>query len=141
MGFDRQEKVVIRKEGDHNHEEHIVKDANQENKQIVSKVVQLDWLFFGLLEALIGFRILLKLIAANPNNWFTGFVYQLSDVFLWPFQNIVSNPTIQNSVIEITSLIAILVYAFIGWAIVRLIWLLFYRRPTSRVTIYDQEEV
>jgi len=141
MGFDRQEKVVIRKEGDPTHEEHIVKDANQENKQIVSKVVQLVWLFFGLLEALIGFRILLKLIAANPNNWFTSFVYQLSDVFLWPFQNIVSNPTIQNSIIEITSLIAILVYAFIGWAIVRLIWLLFYRRPTSRVTIYDQEEV
>ena len=84
---------------------------------------------------------MLKLIAANPNSWFTSFVYQLSDVFVWPFQNIVANPTFLNSVIEITSMIAILVYAFIAWALVRLIWLVFYRRSTSRVTTYDRDEL
>lgn len=141
MSPDHHKKVVVQEEGNRVREKRIVEDADLENRQIVSKVGQLVWLFFGLLEALIGFRIILKLIAANPNNWFTNFVYQLSNVFLWPFQNIVSNPSFQNSVIEITSMIAILVYAFIAWALVRIIWLVFYRRSTSRVTTYEKEEI
>jgi hypothetical protein len=141
MTPDCHERVVVRQEGDRVYEEHVVEDSNLENRQMVSKIAQLVWLLFGLLEALIGFRIVLKLIAANPNSWFTSFVYQLTNIFLWPFQNIVTNPSFQNSVIEITSMIAILVYAFIAWAIVRLIWLVFYRRSTSRVTTYDREEV
>jgi len=141
MSPDRHEKVVVRQEGDRVKEKRIVEDPDLENRQMVSKVAQLVWLFFGILEALIGFRIMLKLIAANPNSWFTSFVYQLTTMFLWPFQNIVTNPSFQNSVIEITSMIAILVYAFIAWAIVRLIWLVFYHRSTNRVTTYDREEV
>jgi uncharacterized protein YggT (Ycf19 family) len=145
MGLNRDEvsrhkQVVVRREGDHIHEEQIVQDANLENRQLVYKLTQLVWLFFGFLEALIGFRIILKLIAANPSNWFTAFVYQLSDIFLWPFQNILVNPSFQSFVLEISSFIAMLVYAFVGWAIVRLIWLLFYRRATSRVTTYDRDE-
>jgi len=141
MSPDRHEEVVVRQEGDRVKEKRIVEDPDLENRQMVSKVAQLVWLFFGILEALIGFRIMLKLIAANPNSWFTSFVYQLTTMFLWPFQNIVTNPSFQNSVIEITSMIAILVYAFIAWAIVRLIWLVFYHRSTNRVTTYDREEV
>jgi len=141
MTPDRHERVVVRQEGNRVQEKRVVEDPNVENRQMVSKVAQLVWLLFGILEALIGFRIVLKLIAANPNSWFTSFVYQLTNIFLWPFQNIVTNPSIQNSVIEITSMIAILVYALISWAIVRLIWLIFYHRSTSQVTTYDREEV
>jgi uncharacterized protein YggT (Ycf19 family) len=79
------------------------------------------------------------LIGANPANTFTAFVYQLSELFLWPFRNIVANPAFQNYVLEITSIIAMIVYPLIGWAIVRLIWVLFYRAPTSEVTTYHRE--
>lgn len=141
MSVDRHEKVVVQQDGDHVHEQRVVEDVNLENRQMVAKVVQLVWLLFGTLEALVTIRIMLKLIAANPNNWFTSFVYQLTDVFLWPFQNIVANPSFQNSVIELTSLIAILVYAMVAWALARLIWLVFYRRPTSSMTTYYRDEV
>ena len=141
MSVDRNEKVVVHQNGDHVHEKRVVEDVNLENRQMVAKTVQLVWLGFGILEALIGIRIMLKLIAANPNSWFASFVYQLTDIFLWPFQSIVTNPSFQNSVIELTSLIAILVYALIGWAIARLIWLLFYRRATTSVTSYHRDEV
>ena len=137
----RHERVVVRQEGDHVHEEHVVVDSNLENRQIAFKVTQLIWLLFGLLEALIGFRIFLRLIAANPGNWFTAFVYQLTDIFLWPFQSIVANPSFQGFVLEITSFIAMLVYAVAGWALVRLSWLLLYHRATSRVTTIDRDEV
>jgi len=135
----RRKRVVVHQDGDHVHEEQVVQNVNLEYREAIYKVVQFVWLLFGGLEALIGIRIILMLISANPANWFTAFVYQLSQVFLWPFQNIVANPAFQNHVLEITSFIAILVYALIGWAIVRLVWVLFYRAPTSQVTTYDRE--
>jgi hypothetical protein len=137
----RFKRVVVRQEGDHVHEEHIVHDANLENRQFVYKFTQLIWLLFGLLEALIGFRIVLKLIGANPGNWFTTFVYQLTDIFLWPFQTIIANPAFGGLVLEISSFIAMLVYALISWAIVHVSWLLLYNRASSRVTTYDRHEM
>jgi len=137
----RHKRVVVRQEGDHVHEEHVVVDSNLENRQIVYKLTQLIWLLFGILEALIGFRIILKLIAANPGSWFTVFVYQLTDIFLWPFQNIIANPSFQGFVLEISSFIAMLVYALVAWALVRLSWLLLYHRASSRVTTYDRDEI
>jgi uncharacterized protein YggT (Ycf19 family) len=136
----RHEHVVVRQDGDHVHEEHIVRDVTLENKQIAFKITQFIWLVFGVLEALIGLRIFLRLIAASPANWFTAFLYQLTDIFLWPFQGITANPAVQGFVLEISSFIAMLVYALIAWALVRLSWLLLYNRASSRVTTYDRDE-
>lgn len=137
--IDRRKRVVVHQSGDHIHEEHVVHNANLEYREALYKVSQFIWLLFGGLEALIGIRVILLLIGANPANTFTAFVYQLSELFLWPFRNIVANPTFQNYVLEITSIIAMIVYPLIGWAIVRLIWVLFYRVPTSEVTTYHRE--
>lgn len=137
----RYKRVVVRQDGDHVHEEHIVEDVNLEYRQTIYKITQFIWLLFGILEAMIGFRIALKLIGANPANWFTAFVYQLTDIFLWPFQSIIANPSVQGLVLEISSFIAMLVYALVGWVVVRLIWLVFYHRDTRHVTTYDRDEV
>jgi len=137
--IDQREQVVVRQSGDHVHEEHVVQNVNLEYREAIYKVTQFIWLLFGALEALIGIRVILKLIGANPANAFTALVYQLSELFLWPFRNLIVNPAFGNSVLEITSLIAMIVYPLIGWAIVRLIWVLFYRAPTSQVTTYHRE--
>ena len=135
----QRKRVVVNQQGDHVHEEHVVQNVNLEYREALYKVSQFIWLLFGGLEALIGIRVALLLIGANPASWFVTFVYQLSELFLWPFRNIVANPAFGNHVLEITSLIAMIVYPLIGWAIVRLIWVLFYRAPTSQVTTYDRE--
>ena len=140
MSVDRRKRVVVQQHGDHVHEEHVVENVNLEYRESVYKISQVIWLLFGGLEALIGMRVILMLISANPANWFTALVYQLSQLFLWPFQNLITNPSFQNLTLEITSIIAMLVYAIIGWMCVRLIWVLFYRAPTSEVTTYDREE-
>ena len=137
--IDRRKKVVVQQTDGHVYEEHVVRNVNLEYREAIYKVTQFIWLLFGALEALIGIRVILMLIGANPGNLFTMLVYQLSDLFLWPFRNIVANPAFQNHVLEITSIIAMIVYPLIGWAIVRLIWVLFYRSPTSEVTTYDRE--
>ena len=136
----RHKKVVVEQHGDHVHEEHFVQDTNLELRQTVYKVAQLVWLLFGILEGLIGFRVILKLTAANPNSWFTFFVYQLTDFFLWPFLTITGTPAFAGHVLEIPAIIAMLVYALLGWIIVRLIWVVFYRSPTSQVTTYERDQ-
>ena len=137
--FDRRQRVVVHESGDHVHEERVVRDVNLEYRETLYRISQFVWLLFGGLEALLGIRVLLLLIGANPGSWFTAFVYGLSDLFLWPFRNIVANPAFQNHVFEITTLIAMIIYPLIGWALVRLIWVIFYRPPTSQVTTYDRE--
>ena len=138
MTVDRRKKVVVQQHGDHVHEEHVVENVNLEYRESVYKVSQIIWLLFGGLEALIGIRVILMLIGANPANGFTAFVYQLTQLFLWPFQNLIANPTFQNMTLEVTSIIAMIVYALLGWIIVRMIWVVFYRAPTSEVTTYDR---
>ena len=140
MTVDRRKKVVVQQHGDHVHEEHVVENVNLEYRETVYKVSQIIWLLFGGLEALIGIRVILLLIGANPANGFTAFVYQLTQLFLWPFQNLIANPTFQNMTLEVTSIIAMIVYALLGWIIVRMIWVVFYRAPTSEVTTYDRQQ-
>ena len=137
--IDQQKRVVVHQSGDHVHEEHVVQNVNLEYREAIYRVTQFIWLLFGALEALIGLRVILMLIGANPANPFAALVYQLSELFLWPFRNLIVNPAFGNSVLEITSLIAMIVYPLIGWAVVRLVWVLFDRTPTSQVTTYDRE--
>jgi uncharacterized protein YggT (Ycf19 family) len=135
----QRENVVVQQSGGHVHEERVVHNVNLEYREAIYKVTQFIWLLFGGLEALLGIRAILMLIGANPATPFTALVYQLSELFLWPFRNIVANPAFGNSVLEITTFIAMIVYPLIGWAIVRLIWVLFYRAPSSHVTTYHRD--
>jgi hypothetical protein len=139
MSVDRRKSVVVQQHGDHIHEQQVVENVNLEYRATVYKITQFIWLLFGGLEALIGIRVILMLIGANTANWFTVFVYQLSGLFLWPFQNLIANPTFQNMTLEVTSIIGMIVYALLGWLIVRLIWVIFYRAPSSQVTTYDRQ--
>ncbi len=137
--FDRRKRVVVEQNGEHVHEERITRDVNLEYREALYRVSQFIWLLFGGLEGLLGIRVLFMLIGANRGSWFTALVYALSNVFLWPFRSIVVNPAFQNHVFEITTLIAMIIYPLIGWAVVRLIWVIFYRAPTSQVTTYDRD--
>lgn len=100
-------------------------DVYLRRRIIYARVVNVVWTIVGLIEALIGLRVLLRLIAANPDNPFVHFIYDFSGVFVAPFLGIVHDPTSGGAVLEINSLIAMLVYLVIGWAAMRLIWLIF----------------
>lgn len=92
---------------------------------IYYRITNVIWTIIGFIEVLIGLRVLLRLIAANPGNPFVNFIYDLSGVFVNPFLGIVNDPTSGNAVLEVNSLIAMLVYLLLGWGLVRLTWLLF----------------
>lgn len=93
----------------------------------VRRAANMLWLLFGLLESLIGIRILLKLIGANPANPFAVFVYGITEPFLVFFKGLTTNPSFNNAVLELHSMFALAIYALISWTVVRLVSLIFYR--------------
>lgn len=97
------------------------------------KATQLIWLGLGILEVLLGLRVFLKLIAANPGNMFASLLYGFTDLFLLPFAGLVGTPAAGGMVLEIHTLIAMVVYALAAWALERLVWVLFYRPRETRV--------
>ncbi len=103
------------------------REPERERRIFTFKATQLVWLLFGILEALIALRIGLKLIGANPDSPIAAFVYGFTSLFLLPFEGLVGTPQAGGMVLEITSVIAMLVYALIAWALERLIWVIFYR--------------
>jgi hypothetical protein len=78
----------------------------------------------GLLEALLAFRLIFKFLGANPGSTFVSFIYGLSAPFVNPFSGIFRSAVTQGietrSVLEPTTIIAMMVYALIGYGIVRL---------------------
>ncbi|HVB74392.1 MAG TPA: YggT family protein [Ktedonobacteraceae bacterium] len=87
--------------------------------------------FLTVLEVALAVRFLLKLIGADPNNLFAGFLFALTDIPLLPFLGIVKSPSIHtNQSFEFSTLIAMLIY-----------WLLFYAlRRFFRLLVSSPED-
>jgi uncharacterized membrane protein len=116
------------------------KEPERERRIFTFKATQLVWLFLGILEAILALRFVLKLIAANPANPFAVFIYGFTDLFLFPFAGLTGTPSAGGMVLEIPTMIAMVVYALIGWAVERIIWVIFYRPrgPVTQTTTTDQ---
>jgi hypothetical protein len=102
------------------------REEDREQRLFSFKTSQLIWLAFGLVEALIVMRIILKLIGANAANLFAAIVYDLSYIFLFPFEGIVRTPAAGGAVLELSSIIALIVYALLAWGVVRIVRVVFY---------------
>ncbi len=75
----------------------------------------------GFIITLLALRLLLLLLGANETNAFVNFIYNLSGFFAAPFYGIFSyQPVYGSSVFEVSTLVAIIIYALIGWGIAKL---------------------
>jgi len=85
---------------------------------------QILYLLLGIIETLIIIRVVLKLLAANSGVDFVRFAYWVSAPLMAPFQGIFPTPVSHNSVLELSSLVAMVVYALVAWGIVRIVFIL-----------------
>jgi len=94
------------------------KDNNLKLRKIVYYIM-------GILEVIFAFRLIFKLLGANPGNTFVSLIYSISEVFMAPFSGIfrsaVNKGIETKSILEPTTIIAMIVYALIAYGIVRLI--------------------
>ena len=84
---------------------------------------QIIWYILGLLEILLAFRFVLKLLAANSSAGFSNLIYTLSYPFAAPFLNVFKVSKVESSIFEWTTLLAMSVYALIGWGIVKMFFM------------------
>ena len=109
-------------------------DPGSEQRAFTFKATQLIWLGLGLLEGLLALRIFLKLIGANAENPFAALLYSFTALFLVPFAGLTGTPAAGGMVLEISSVIAMIVYALAAWVLERIVWVVFYRPQTAAVS-------
>lgn len=104
-----------------NQEDGEVVEAREEARTVKFAIGKLNdflhW-FIVVLEITLLVRFLFKLIGANPDNIFAAFLYALTDIVLYPFNNLVGAPSLhQNQAFEWSTLIAMLIYWLVFFAI------------------------
>lgn len=79
------------------------------------------WFIVGAVEIFIAARFLGKLFGASAQSAFVNFIYQVSGPMVAPFTGIFGDTGSRTNTFETASLVAIVVYAVIGWGLVVLI--------------------
>lgn len=109
-------------------------EEGREQRVATFKVTQLIWLFLGLLEIMLAMRVVFKLVAVNAENLFASLLYFVTGLFVAPFASLTSAPALGNMVLEISTIIAMIVYLLIGWGLERIVNVVFYR-PRGDVSV------
>jgi cation transport ATPase len=81
-------------------------EQGRELRLATFKATQLIWLLVGILEAVIGLRVVFKLIGVNAANSFAAFLYNVTGLFVAPFASLTRAPAAAGMVFEFSSLIA-----------------------------------
>lgn len=89
-------------------------------KKTVFRTYQAVWYILGVIEVILAFRVLLKLLGANPGSGFAAFIYSISGPFAIPFLAVVPASRAGSSIIEWSTLIAMAVYLVIAFGIIKL---------------------
>jgi uncharacterized protein YggT (Ycf19 family) len=102
---------------------------------------QIVWYVLGLIEALLLFRFVLKLLGANPAAGFTDFIYSITYFFAAPFLSVFRATAVQGSVFEWATLLAMLVYYLVAIGIIRLFLMSKSVSTTEAATKLDDQEL
>jgi YGGT family protein len=99
-----------------------------------NRLRQAVYLVFGVVEALLVVRFLLRALDANADAGFAQAVYAITGVLVAPFTGLFGTPQIATgAALELSTLIALIVYAAIGWLLARAVWLMFGETRSSSV--------
>jgi YggT family protein len=138
---DRRDETVVTQEAGYVSTEQVTHDVAAERRQQFDQIIRIIWTISGILAILLGLRFVLKLIGANPDSGFTVFIYGITGLFVAPFEAIVGTPTAGGSVLEVTTLIAIAVYALLFWVVVRVLQVAADRPSSRTVTRSTREQI
>lgn len=95
-------------------------------------------IIFIIIEVILAFRLVLKLLGANAENIFVKFIYGVSQVFVGVFQGIFTDASTEGlettAVFEPGTVIAMIVIAIIAWIVMKQI-------ETNKRSKVEKEEV
>jgi hypothetical protein len=93
---------------------------NSPSTKPIYRGTQIVWYVLGVLEVLLAFRFILKLLGANPDAGFSSFIYHATYAFAAPFLSVFQVTQVAGNLFEWTTLLAMLVYWMIAVGIIKL---------------------
>ena len=98
------------------------RDQALRRAQMRAWIISIIYFLLGVLEVILGLRFIFRLLGANEGNDFITALYNLSHAFVGPFNNIFNDQSIgSRSVFEMSTLVAMLIYALIFWGLASLV--------------------
>jgi YggT family protein len=102
------------------------------------KITRAIYLLFGLIEALLVIRFVLKALAANAEAGFAQLIYGVTGPLVAPFMGLFGTPQAAGgATLELHTLIAVVIYALVAWLLVRGAGLMFGEGRTASVARTD----
>jgi len=92
-----------------------------EKKKVIFRSYQIIWYILGLIEILLGFRIALKALGANPFSGFVSLIYAVSDPLALPFTGILRSSVGSGAVLEWSTIVAAFVYLIVAFGLANLL--------------------
>ena len=102
-----------------------------EKKKTIFRFNQIIWYILGFIEVLLAFRIILKILGANPLIGFTALIYTITAPLAEPFRGILGVSITGNSLIEWSTIIAAIVYVCIAWGLIYFLELVYPITPND----------
>jgi hypothetical protein len=102
------------------------------------KLTQTIYFIFGLIEALLVIRFVLKALGASAEAGFAQFMYGLTNPFVAPFLGLFGTPQAAGGgALEQHTLIALAIYALAAWLLAKGAWLVFGEGRSANVARTD----
>lgn len=117
-----------------NHAE-VFEDENLRRTNRRYWIARIVYFVLAVLEIILLLRFLFRLLGANQGSSFVMFLYNLSHVFVGPFNGIFNDQALGRSVFEFSTIVAMIVYALIAWGIVSLCRIIFAPNYSGRQTV------
>jgi YggT family protein len=140
VAVDRRAETVTTQQPGYVAAEQVTRDVVAERRQGLFQVTRIVYTILGILEILLGTRFVLHLIAANAASGFATFIYGITGVFVAPFTGLIGTPASGGTTLEVTTLIAMAVYALLFWVVVRVIGIVADRPSARTVTRSTREQ-
>lgn len=102
-----------------------------EKKKSILRASQIIWYILGLIEVLLMFRFVLKVLGANQFVGFTNLIYTITMPLAGPFNGILGTSITGSSMFEWSTIIAAIVYLCIAWGLVYLMDLIYPITPSD----------
>lgn len=106
--------------------EHVhVPSAATQRAAAISRIKQVIYFVFGVINVLLLLRFILFALGASEASPFVNLIYGLSRPFALPFQGMFAEPTAGASVLEWASLVGIAIYSLVAYGLARLVELIY----------------
>lgn len=110
--------------------ERVLSTARYETLPSWYRAERIIYFILGIVETFLVIRLILKLLAANPDAGFSRLIYGVTNPLVAPFQGVFPDAGARSGTLELATLLAIIVYALLAWGIARLVALPRRRTPT-----------